>query len=139
MKFPQVWDLERFFEGGSNSQSFQNTYKETKIKLSSLESLLKSSLLFEALNLSQEVSLTLREMEAFVDCLLSQNTHDTKARILESNLRKLLTVFSNLTILFDETLKNLPDQAFETLIQNHQELSFPLQEKRTRSKVGFVT
>ena len=134
MKFPQVWDLERFFKGGSASQLFKKTYKETKTKLISLETLLKNTQLSAAISLSQEINLILREMEAFVECLLAQNAYDTEARILNNDMRQLLTTFSNLVILFDETLKDLPDSAFEALIEQHQNIAFSLKEKRIRAQ-----
>ena len=134
MKFPQVWDLERFFKGGSASEPFKTTYKETQTKLISLETLLKNAQLSASLSLSQDIGLMLREMEAFVECLLAQNAYDTEARILGNDMRQLLTTFSNLTILFDETLKDLPDSAFEALLKQHPTIAFPLKERRVRAQ-----
>ena len=134
MKFPQTWDLERFFQGGSASSSFLASYKEVETNLSALDNQLQSKQLSDAIHLSQEISLKLREMEAFVCCLISQNIQDTEARILDSKIRILQTAFENLMTLFDEMLKNLSDKDFEALVKNHQEVAFALKERRTLSQ-----
>jgi oligoendopeptidase F len=134
MKFPRTWDLERFFQGGSASSTFKTTYKEVENQLLALNTLLQNQQLSDAIHLSQEISLQLREMEAFVCCLISQNVQDTEARILDSKIRLLLTTFENVMTLFDECLKKLSDSDFEALIKSHQELAFALKEKRSLSQ-----
>jgi len=139
MKFPQVWDLERFFKGGSASSSFQETYKDVANKLKELEKCFHDEQLSQGISLSQAISLELREMEAFVSCLIAQNVKDTQARILDSKMRTLMTAYQNCMLLFDEKLKNLSDKAFDTLVQNHQEIAFALKERRllSQEKLSF--
>ena len=41
MNFPEVWDLDRVFEGGSRSSSFQKSFQTAKKDTDSLEKLLQ--------------------------------------------------------------------------------------------------
>lgn len=105
MKFPKTWNLERIYDGGSLSSSFQNCFQETKEKIDSLKILLCKKRLNESLSLSQEISFSLREMNAFVECLNAQDVNDSNASSLTGKMRTLSTEFSNLELEFDQAFR----------------------------------
>ncbi len=105
MKLSQVWDLESIFQGGSSSPSFSKACNEIETKIFALKTLLSTQKLSDALHLSQEIGLLLREMDTFVSCLISQDVNDSKAIILEPKLRTFFSAFENVMLLFDEHLK----------------------------------
>ncbi|MCP5504114.1 MAG: M3 family oligoendopeptidase [Chlamydiales bacterium] len=134
MKFPKTWNLERIYDGGSLSSSFQNCFQETKEKIDSLKILLCKKRLNESLSLSQEISFSLREMNAFVECLNAQDVNDSNASSLTGKMRTLSTEFSNLELEFDQALGSLSHQDFLNLIEIHPDISFHLEEKRKKVK-----
>ncbi|MDN3509292.1 MAG: M3 family oligoendopeptidase, partial [Candidatus Neptunochlamydia sp.] len=134
MKFPKIWNLDRIYEGGSHSTSFEKSFQETKEKIDSFKVFLQKNNLNEAIALSQEISFSLREMNAFVECLNAQDVNDSKALILKGQMRTLSTQFSNLELELDGTLAALSSQDFENLIDTHPDISFHLEEKRKRVK-----
>ena len=133
MNFPEVWNLDSIFEGGSHSPTFQKRTQEVKVSLYSIEKLLDEKDFSKSIPLMQSLSHTIREMEAFVHCLMAQNVEDTQANVLIGQMRALGTHFSNCTLQFDTLLKELPESDFEALLQKHPSISFPLNEKRKRA------
>ncbi len=133
MNFPQVWNLDRIFEGGSRSSSFQKSFQTTQEDIVSLEKLLKNHKIFEAIPLIQALGAKLREMDTFACGLLSQNVDDTRANVLIGQVRTLQTCFSSCSLVFDILLKEMPNDAFKSLLQKHSSITFPLEEKRKRS------
>ncbi|NGX51501.1 MAG: Oligoendopeptidase F, plasmid [Chlamydiae bacterium] len=134
VKFPQVWELDSFFQGGSSSSAFKATCSEVEAKIATFVTLLGDQKLSDAIPLLQEIGLTLREMDSFVCCLISQDVNDSEARILDPKMRTLTTAFANAMILFDESIKKLSDEAFTALVESHDEVAFALEERRTLSK-----
>jgi oligoendopeptidase F len=133
MNFPEVWDLDRIFEGGSRSSSFQKSLQTAQKDTDSLEKLLQSGKITEAIPLMQALGTKLREMDTFVCGLLSQDVDDTHANVLIGQMRTLQTHFSNCSLVFDTHLKELPNDAFKSLLQKHSSITFPLEERRKRA------
>ena len=134
MKFPEMWNLDRIYEGGSASSSFQKCFQKTKERTNTFKTFLKEKKLKEAIFLLQEINFSMREMNAFVECLNAQDINDAKAAALTGQMRSLCTQFSNLELELNETLGSLSDQVFSKLIENFPEISFHLKEKRKNSQ-----
>jgi pepF/M3 family oligoendopeptidase len=133
MNFPKVWNLDRVFEGGSRSSSFQKSFQTAQKDTDSLEKLLQSGKISEAIALMQTLGMRLREMDTFVYGLLSQNVEDTHANVLIGQMRTLQTHFSNCSLIFDTLLKEMPEDDFKSLLQNHASITFSLGERRKRA------
>lgn len=134
MKFPEVWDLERIYSGGSNSLPFQKSLQETKKKIEIFKTLLKEKKFIEGIPLSQEISFSLHEMGSFVECLNAQDVNDTKGSVLTGQMRMLTTIFSNVELELDKALGSLSDQDFSKITQAYPEITFCLEEKRKMAK-----
>ncbi|QVL57675.1 MAG: M3 family oligoendopeptidase [Simkaniaceae bacterium] len=134
MKFPETWNLDRIYEGGSSSSSFQNCFQTIMETINTLKTLLKDKNLKEVIPLSQEISFSLREMKAFVECLNAQDVNDSDAATLTGQMRTLCTIFSNFELELDESLGSIPDQEFSKLLKTYPEISFHLEEKRKKAK-----
>lgn len=134
MKFPKTWNLDRIYEGGSHSASFETSFQKTKGRIDSFKALLQKNNLEEAIALSQDIRFSLREMHAFVECLNAQDVNDSKASSLTGQMRTLSTEFSNLELEFDAALGDLSSQDFENLIDTHPDIAFHLEEKRKSVK-----
>ena len=134
MKFPKTWNLESIYEGGSASLSFQKSFQSAKEKIDALRDLLSNKKLKDAISLAQEISFSLREMNAFVECLNAQNVNDSKASALTGQMRLLSTKFSNLELELDNALGSLPNPDFLKLVEPYPDISFLLEEKRKKVK-----
>lgn len=130
MKFPEIWNLDSIFPGGSESKSFQEACAIYEEKLKDLEKAVKENKLSDAIDLSQQIGLALRQMQAFADCLNAQNVEDSGVNVLQDKMRNLYTVFSNLSLAFDEALNLLSEQSFNELLSLHPQIAFLLKEKR---------
>lgn len=130
MKFPMTWDLERIFEGGSQSEAFFKKLKEINEQLNTLEKEILQHAFSKIIPHIQTLALTIKEMGAFVECLLSETMKDTHAGMMRGKFRPTLTRFSNLKTHFDGALGSLADEDFQDLIKTFPSLTFPLTEKR---------
>lgn len=111
INFPLTWDLDRVF--------------------SELEILLSKVTFKKVIPLSEDIQATLKEMEAFVECLIAQNVTDTKTPALAGQVRQLFTRYSNLELTLDALLGELSENTFNQLIKTFPELNFHLHEKRS--------
>jgi len=128
------WNLDRVFSGGSGSKSFFKKLEEIAKELDTLEKELQGGSLSLVIPNIQTLALTLKEMEAFVECLLSENVKDAQAVVMKGKLRPFLTRFSNLTTHFDASLGSLPEKDFNILVEQFSSLDFPLNEKRRKAR-----
>jgi oligoendopeptidase F len=144
--FSAVWDLEAFFEGGSNSPQFQEHVKDTKQKLEAFEGDVKSwsgksvqenaDILHHLLDQFQVIIKALRQEGAFVSCLQAQNTSDKKAAELQSQVTGLSAAFQSILTLFDEKLVSFSNEEWTAILTDDRIsiLSFVLTERRDRAK-----
>lgn len=143
--YSAVWNLDVFFNGGSNSPEFQEHLAETENKLNSFKEKVKNwnsttteehiVTLFELLNQFQLVTKALRQEGAFVSCLEAQNTADKKANELRSKVTGLSASFQSILTDFDEKLISFSEEEWETILKDERlvELSFVLSERRNRA------
>jgi oligoendopeptidase F len=145
--YSAVWDLDVFFDGGSNSPKFQAHILETKKKLKVFEEKLKTwkndcsteenvITLNELLEQFQLIVKSLRQEGAFVSCLQAQDTSDKKASELQSLVTGMSAAFQSILTEFDEKLISFTESDWAAILVDERVsvLSFVLSERRERAK-----
>ncbi|WP_442595086.1 M3 family oligoendopeptidase [Neobacillus sp. D3-1R] len=143
--YSAVWDLDVFFNGGSNSPEFQAHLAETNEKLNSFKESVKNwkgttteehiVILIDLLKQFQTVTKAVRQEGAFVSCLEAQNMADKKANELRSRVTGLSASFQSILTDFDERLISFSEEDWQTILKDERlaELSFVLSERRNRA------
>lgn len=144
--YSDVWNLDVFFEGGSNSPEFTNHLNHTatlievfQTKVSNwipLNSPEDQKFLKELLEAFEHAAKKLRQAGAFVSCLQAQNTEDKQAYTLDAKVTSLSAAFQSALSTFDSLLTSISDDVWTQLLEDEQlkVLSFVLTERRTRAK-----
>lgn len=83
-KFPEVWDLESVFTGGSNSEELRIQLDRIQVELEELQNAVSSIVAEDAksilnvLELMKEVYINMGQAGSFVSCLQAQDMTDKK-------------------------------------------------------------
>ncbi|MCJ7841799.1 M3 family oligoendopeptidase [Lederbergia sp. NSJ-179] len=136
-----TWDLDVFFDGGSDSPQFAEHLQSLQSQLTTLEEevneweILKvseNSSLLALLEQIQTISDNMGQAGAFVSCLQAQNTYDTKANELRGIVTTLQAKFETALTIFDEKLSSIDEHVWQQLLEKppFQEIQFVLNEKR---------
>lgn len=142
-KYPQVWNLDVFFEGGSESPEFEafidaipKKVEEFFSYLKSLRQPLSGTHITETLNKMKDVLLEISHANGMLSCLTAQNTKDPKALLLQSKLSTIAASFSPATLRFQQLLAELTDNDFESLLEEEElkNFAFILSEWREGAK-----
>jgi len=136
--YPQSWDLEVFYEGGSNSAAFLQELKGMDEDIEGLDAALlaEPNEIAMMTELLQSIIIRLRETESFVSCLLAQNMRDTAANSLSDRVKTLSAKFLGVLTRFDNVLRGLDDSEWEKLLTHPQlaDVAFSLTERRELAK-----
>ncbi|MBI0576428.1 M3 family oligoendopeptidase [Neobacillus cucumis] len=144
--YSDVWNLDVFFKGGSDSPEFSNHLQKTEQLIQLFQTKVnqwtpKNNLedkvyLHELLVDFESVAKKLRQAGAFVGCLQAQNTEDQKANQLDSKVTSLSAVFQTALAGFDNLLTSIGDSIWGQMLKDESlnELSFVLNERRERAK-----
>jgi oligoendopeptidase F len=140
--YPQSWDLDVFYEGGSSSPAFLQELKGIEGDIGKLDSsLLKEagtgvSDIAEMTELLQSVLIRLRQSESFVSCLLAQNIRDSAASARNDNVKTLSAKFLGVLTRFDNRLRGLDEEKWKELLadETFAEVAFNLNERRELAK-----
>ncbi|WHY90603.1 M3 family oligoendopeptidase [Neobacillus cucumis] len=144
--YSDVWNLDVFFKGGSDSPEFANHLQKTEQLIQLFQTKVnqwtpKNNLedkvyLHELLVDFESVAKKLRQAGAFVGCLQAQNTEDQKANQLDSKVTSLSAVFQTALAGFDNLLTSIGDSIWGQMLKDESlnELSFVLNERRERAK-----
>ncbi|MCM3490264.1 M3 family oligoendopeptidase [Alkalihalophilus marmarensis] len=136
MKYPQVWDLEIFFKGGSDSEEFKTFVKKANEMSKELNERLQQSLSLKELESFIHDLQTLmqhaREAGAFVSCLTAQDVKDEKASLWQGSVQELFTSVQNVTVGLEEKLTDLTADEWTALINTEslREIAYNLEEKK---------
>ena len=130
--YPLKWDLDCFFNENEVDDLIHQTHKSVDRLLDNL----KKNQLKEAILLSEEIAETLQMLDSFVLCKLSENTKNAKAQILQEHVKKLSAEIEKTGIELDDQLRELSDDAFETLLcqKELKSFTFILKERRQRAQ-----
>lgn len=124
----KTWSLDEFFKGGSTSKELQKALKSWSAKLASLQKNLVAD--EKCIQLWQELSLQLQQVQSFVHCLRAQNVHDEDAGVLEAHVEELS---SNLAVLSNELLELVSKESesqFKKLLVCQKSIAFSLEQNR---------
>ncbi len=143
--YEQTWDLDVFFEGGSNSPEFHTYLEAIKEELESFknkvnelavpQSASEKEGLSEMIESFQAVAKKIRQAGAFVSCLQAQDMTDKKATLLYSTIMQLSASLQTILTGLDQKLVMIEQHVWEGLLSEEPfaELSFILEERRTRA------
>ncbi|WML59654.1 M3 family oligoendopeptidase [Neobacillus sp. PS2-9] len=144
--YSDVWNLDVFFQGGSDSLEFANHLNLTATLIDSFQTKVNNwtplnsqedqTYLKELLEDFEHAAKKLRQAGAFVSCLQAQNTDDKKAYTLDSKVTSLSAAFQTALSTFDSLLSSFNDGIWTELLKDEQlqVLSFVLTERRNRAK-----
>ena len=143
--YSEVWDLDVFFEGGSDSPAFAEHLKSAGKDIASFKKEVESwqpadkksegERLASLVEMFDGAARKVRQAGAFVSCLHAQNTADKKAGQLKSAVTELSASLQTALTIFDQKLSSFSESVWEELVQEGllQELRFVLTERRERA------
>ncbi|MEH7353240.1 M3 family oligoendopeptidase [Neobacillus drentensis] len=144
--YSEVWNLDVFFKGGSDSSELQEHLTQTENQIKHFEtkvnnwtpinSLEDSNYLQELLADLEGAAKNLIQAGAFVGCLLAQNTEDKKAYSLDAKITSLNATFQTALSSLDNLLTSIDDVVWKQLVSAEplRELAFVLTESREKAK-----
>ncbi|WP_411747178.1 hypothetical protein [Psychrobacillus psychrotolerans] len=144
--YPVVWDLDRFFEGGSSSPSLRSHLDEVKGKLSSFDAKLQDfnsptsiadvSIIEQTIEQLKDIATNLSEAGAVIGCFMAQDTTDKQAALLEGEIGSLYARFSSQMLTIQQVLSKTEESVWEDLLQTPElsSFAFVLNEWREEAK-----
>jgi oligoendopeptidase F len=144
--YSDVWDLDVFFKGGSESKEFRehletlkekkNHFEENAVAFHPPQSSGDAKLVARLIEEAKEVILYLRQAGAFISCLEAQNMHDRKADALRGELTSISAEFQSSFTKFQQQLADAREEVWEGLLQHDKlkEIQFVLEEWRQKAK-----
>jgi len=141
-KYSEVWDLDVFFKGGSESNELRTHLDGVKEKLSSLEGTASNFQVPQSATDSQAVAylieslmdaaLNMSQAGAVIGCFLAADTTDKKALQLQGETASLGARFSTVWLKIQQTLAKVDEDTWNGLIDSNElkEFAFVLNEWR---------
>ncbi|KXH78818.1 M3 family oligoendopeptidase [Sporosarcina sp. HYO08] len=141
-RYSEVWDLDVFFQGGSESQTLRLHMDEVKKMISVLEKNIHNfavpSSIDDADKIAQLIetiastAVYIEQAGAVIGCLLAEDTTDRHAVILESEIGSLSARFSTVLLKVQQMLAKIEGETWNALIASKllQQFSFKLNEWR---------
>lgn len=143
-KYPQTWDLDVFYEGGSSSPAFakelQGIDEDTGKLLSLLDIHIDEDKLIQLTDLVQSLLIRLSQSDSFVSCLLAQNMKDSAAIAHNDRVKTLAAKINGALTQFDNSLRTCDDAQWEKLMASDKlaEIAFVLSERRELAKLKLA-
>ncbi|BAL61622.1 M3 family oligoendopeptidase [Melissococcus plutonius] len=145
MNYSPNWDLESIFPGGSHSEKLEQQMEQLKKQTTQFQQLiegwfpekdLESSKLTEILLLMQTISDSFDQCGNFIENLMSANTKDTQANVLNNRLFTLLPAIQLAETTFIKKLTYINDDQWQVLItsKSFKPLTFRLNEMRSEGE-----
>ncbi len=147
VKFPEVWDLDVLFPGGSDSTELRSHIDTAEAELKRFEATARKfevpstatdaerivALLDDVKSIMQRLS----QSGAFIGCLMAQNTEDKKAAILQSESAALSARFQSALQKIQKSLAQTDSDIWSQLLDTKdlQEFSFVLNEWREEANM----
>ncbi len=147
VKFPEVWDLDVLFPGGSDSTELRSHIDTAEAELKRFEATARKfevpstatdaerivALLDDVKSIMQRLS----QSGAFIGCLMAQNTEDKKAAILQSESAALSGRFQSALQKIQKSLAQTDSDIWSQLLDTKdlQEFSFVLNEWREEANM----
>ena len=128
--YPIVWDLDRFFRGGSSSSELREHLDKVKEKLGKFEinvkeivvpaSAQESNQIRQIIEELKDVAVHLAEAGAVIGCYLAQDTTDKKATLLQGEVGSLYARLSSLMITIQQALSKTESTVWEELLNTDE-------------------
>ena len=144
--FPQVWDLDVFFPGGSASPELKAHIENLKPKSEGLQQLVDNlevpvsteaaSAVLAILDSIKDIMMNMSQAGAVLSCLTAQDTTDREALLLQGQLSGIAANISPILESFNQKLGKIEQATFDTLVNDTDlnEFKFILTEWREQSK-----
>lgn len=144
--YPEVWDLDVFFPGGSQSEEFQTFINAIPGKITALTAHIQSlqvptskneaSILADTLEQLTEVQANMGQAGGVLSCLTAQDMTDRQALLLQSQLSAIGASVAPAVLRFHQLLGEIEEKVFEELLTTEElsDFSFILTEWRKQSK-----
>ncbi len=141
--YPETWDLDVFFEGGSESPAFQQFINDLPKQVEALVAQTKSlktdvsaSELRAAIDQLKEVMEHIMHAGGMLSCLTAQNMKDVKALQLQGQLSAISASYSPAVLRLQQLLAEMEEARFEELLSSPElsEFTFILSEWREQAK-----
>ena len=141
--YPETWDLDVFFEGGSESPAFGQFINDLPKQVEALVAQTKTlktdvsaSELRAAIDQLKEVMEHIMHAGGMLSCLTAQNTKDVKALQLQGQLSAISASYSPAVLRLQQLLAEMEEAHFEELLSSPElsEFTFILSEWREQAK-----
>ena len=142
VKYSEVWDLEVFFKGGSDSEELRSHLNGVDELLNSLEkeavefsvpaSVEAANDIVNLIDSIKNAALNLSQAGAVIGCFLAADTTDKKALLLQGETSTLGARFSTAMLKIQQTLSKSDDIVWNELMESEElkEFAFILTEWR---------
>ena len=140
--YSEVWDLDVFFKGGSDSTELRTHLDGVKEKISGAENELSKFEVPESVSAAKEVanlietvrdaSVNLQQASAVIGCYLAADTTDKKALLLQGEIGTLGAGFQTAMLKFQQILSKVEKSVWTELLESQplKEFAFVLNEWR---------
>lgn len=147
VKFPEVWDLDVLFPGGSDSTELRSHIDTAEAELKRFEATARKFEVPSTANDAERIVALLDDVKsimqrlsqsgAFIGCLMAQNTEDKKAAILQSESAALSARFQSALQKIQKSLAQTDSDIWSQLLDTKdlQEFSFVLNEWREEANM----
>jgi oligoendopeptidase F len=126
--YPEVWNLDVFFPGGSESPELRLHLDEMGPMLTSFEenvgnfqvptSVGDAAVIADIIAEISNIRSYLTQARAFISCLLAQNTTDKKASLLQGEVGSISARFTTAMQKFQKNLTETPDHVWQNLLES---------------------
>lgn len=142
----QVWELEQFFPGGSESAALKEHLEQLATDIDQLakevpnvavpETEADIEPLANVVATMQDISERIVQASAFSSCLLAQDVADASARIVGAQVRKLSATLEAVSTTLDEKILAVPDAVWEAFLAHEKiaPIAFGINERRRRAQ-----
>ncbi|MGE7622392.1 M3 family oligoendopeptidase [Viridibacillus sp. NPDC096237] len=142
-QYPEVWDLESIFAGGSNSKELRVQLDEIPVELEILQKAVSSIIVEDArsildvLELMKEVYVNIGQIGSFISCLQAQDMTDKKASLLRGEISSLAASFAPIKLQFQQVLSGIEEKIWTALLATEElsQFKFTLNEWRDETKL----
>jgi oligoendopeptidase F len=147
VKYPEVWDLEVFFKGGSESEEFKSFIDSIPTKIDSLKvtvdalaiptSAQAASTIADVLEQIKDVMAHVSHAGGVLSCLTAQDTTDREALLLQGKLGAISASMSPVIQKFHKLLTDADAEVFEALLATEElaPFAFIMSEWREQAKL----
>ncbi|MFD1927821.1 M3 family oligoendopeptidase [Sporosarcina siberiensis] len=147
VNYSEVWDLDVFFEGGSNSEELRLHLNNLKAKITALQnttaqfdtptSANDDSKVFDIIEMTKDVALNMSQASAVIGCFLAADTTEKKALLLQGEIGIFGASFSTALLQFQQVLAKVEDDVWTSLIKSEKLKEFTFVLNEWRDEVGL--